>query len=114
MRGWNYAMKNDFRMDAIRKAGMHGVTARQVGPLHLSSCESPGKKASTSSCTRSDEALQKCILIGFSDRVGGSTRHAALRTCPWPAGDTGEGKRRKESSLLVAAEIREAEGARAT
>ena len=34
MQAWNYASKNQFRMDALGKLGIHGVTARQVGPLH--------------------------------------------------------------------------------
>ena len=34
MSAWHYASKNEFRMDMLRKLGIHGVTARQVGPLH--------------------------------------------------------------------------------
>ncbi|HLX72031.1 MAG TPA: helicase-related protein, partial [Verrucomicrobiae bacterium] len=33
MRAWTYAFKNQFRLDACRKLGIHAVTARQVGPL---------------------------------------------------------------------------------
>ena len=33
MRAWNYAAKNQFRLDACRRLGIHAVTARQVGPL---------------------------------------------------------------------------------
>jgi ATP-dependent helicase HrpB len=33
IRAWNFAAANQFRMDALRKHGIHGVTARQVGPL---------------------------------------------------------------------------------
>ena len=33
MRAWSYALKNDFRMEACRRLGVHAVTARQVGPL---------------------------------------------------------------------------------
>jgi ATP-dependent helicase HrpB len=33
MRAWTYAAKNNFRLDACRKLGIHAVTARQVGPL---------------------------------------------------------------------------------
>ena len=33
MRAWNYAAKNDFRIEACRRLGIHSVTARQVGPL---------------------------------------------------------------------------------
>ena len=33
MRAWNYAAKNQFRLEACRRLGIHAVTARQVGPL---------------------------------------------------------------------------------
>src|SRR5437588_12501999 len=33
MRAWLFAAQNHFRMDALRGAGMHGVTARQLGPM---------------------------------------------------------------------------------
>ena len=33
MRAWNYAARNEFRLDSCRKLGVHMVTARQVGPL---------------------------------------------------------------------------------
>ena len=33
MSAWNYASQNQFKMDVLRKFGIHGVTARQVGPL---------------------------------------------------------------------------------
>src|SRR5437016_13357165 len=32
IRAWNYASTNQLRIDALRKAGIHGLTARQVGP----------------------------------------------------------------------------------
>ena len=34
MRAWSYAAQNQFRIEALRRLGIHGVTARQVGPLH--------------------------------------------------------------------------------
>ena len=33
MRAWTYAVENQFGMDALGRMGIHGVTARQVGPL---------------------------------------------------------------------------------
>ncbi len=70
MRAWTYASKNQFRLDACRKLGIHAVTARQVGPLlehFLRIAEREGLDAQPREVK--DEALQKCILIGFSDRV---------------------------------------------
>src|SRR5262249_16974562 len=34
MRAWEYASRSLFRMDALRGAGINGIAARQVGPLH--------------------------------------------------------------------------------
>ena len=70
MRAWNYAANNQFRLDACRKLGIHAVTARQVGPLleqFLRIAKDEG--LDTKPREIKDEALQKCILIGFSDRV---------------------------------------------
>ena len=62
-----------------------------------SSSTSPSAKGWTSpSRDVPDEALQKCILIGFCDRVARrlDRGHAALRTGAWPARGAGAGKRR--------------------
>ena len=34
MRAWEYAAQHQFDIDALRKVGIHGITARQVAPLH--------------------------------------------------------------------------------
>src|SRR6059036_1072849 len=34
MRAWNYAARNHFQMEALRRLGIHGGTAREVGPVH--------------------------------------------------------------------------------
>ncbi|HKI69184.1 MAG TPA: helicase-related protein, partial [Verrucomicrobiae bacterium] len=70
MRAWNYAANNQFRLDACRKLGIHAVTARQVGPLFEQFLRiAEGEKLDVKQREVKDEALQKCILIGFSDRV---------------------------------------------
>jgi len=59
-----------------------------------------------------DEALQKCILIGFSDRVARRLDQGTLR-CELVHGRRGLLAREsvvQHSSLLVAAEVREIEG----
>ena len=69
MRVWTYAAKNQFRLDACRRLGIHAVTARQVGPLldqFIRIAEREGLDVKPREVK--DEALQKCILIGFSDR----------------------------------------------
>ena len=113
MRAWNYATENDFRMDVLRAAGIHGVTARQVGPLHeqfLRIAKDEGLDIRPRDAGQ--EALQKCILIGFSDRVARRLDEGTLR-CEIVHGRRGTLAREsvvKESALLVAAEIREVGG----
>jgi len=80
MRAWNYAAQNQFRLDACRKLGIHAVTARQVGPLleqFLRIAKAEG--LDTKPREVKDEALQKCILIGFSDRVARRLDQGTLR-----------------------------------
>ncbi len=112
MRAWSYAAKNQFRVDACRKLGIHAVTARQVGPLleqFLRIAEKEGLDATPREVK--DEALQKCILIGFSDRVARRIDQGTLR-CDLVHNRRGVLARESsvgKSELLVAAEIREVE-----
>jgi ATP-dependent helicase HrpB len=112
MRAWKYAANNQFRLDASRRLGIHAVTARQVGPLfeqflHIAKDEGLdiGRREIK------DEALQKCILIGFSDRVARRLDQGTLR-CELVHDRRGVLAREsvvQHSPLLVAAEIREIE-----
>ncbi len=113
MRAWNYALKNQFRLDACRKLGIHSVTAKQVGPLleqFLRIAKAEG--LDTQPREVKDEALQKCILIGFSDRVARRVDGGTLR-CEIVHERKGVLARESivhQSTLLVAAEIREIQG----
>jgi ATP-dependent helicase HrpB len=113
MRAWNYAAKNQFRMDASRRLGIHAVTSRQVGPLFeqfLRIAKDEG--LDTQPREIKDEELQKCILIGFSDRVGRRLDQGTLR-CELVHNRRGVLAREsvvQHSPLFVAAEIREVEG----
>ena len=113
MRAWNYAAKNQFRVEACRRLGIHAVTARQVGPLFeqfLRIAKSEG--LDTQPREIKDEALQKCILIGFSDRVARRLDQGTLR-CELVHNRRGVLAREsavQHSPLFVAAEIREVEG----
>jgi ATP-dependent RNA helicase HrpB len=113
MRAWNYAAKNQFRLDACRKLGIHAVTARQVGPLleqFLHIARDEGLDATPREVM--DEALQKCILIGFSDRVAHRLDQGTLR-CELVHNRRGVLAREsvvQHSPLFVAAEVREIEG----
>ncbi|HUC85727.1 MAG TPA: ATP-dependent helicase C-terminal domain-containing protein, partial [Candidatus Acidoferrales bacterium] len=113
MRAWSFAVNNQFRMEACRKLGIHAVTARQVGPLleqFLGIAKDEGLDTRPNEVK--DEALQKCILIGFSDRVARRLDQGTLR-CELVHGRRGllaRESRVQHSPLLVAAEIREVEG----
>lgn len=113
MRAWEFAAKNDFRMDACRRAGIHAVTARQVGPLHeqfLRIAEKEGLDVSPRPAP--EDALRKCILIGFSDRVARRADAGTLR-CELVHGRKGVLAREsvvRQNPLIVAAEVREVEG----
>ncbi|HWW03627.1 MAG TPA: ATP-dependent helicase HrpB [Candidatus Acidoferrum sp.] len=113
MRAWNYASKKDFRLDACRRLGIHMVTARQVGPLFQQFLEIARREGLAAEPREvPDEALQKCILLGFSDRVARRVDAGTLR-CDLVHGRRGTLAREsaiQNSTLLVAAEVREVEG----
>jgi len=112
MRAWSFAFNNQFRLDACRKLGIHAVTAKQVGPLFdqfLRIAKDEGLDTQPNEVK--DEALQKCILIGFSDRVTRRMDQGTLR-CELVHGRRGVLAREskvQQSPLLVVAEIREVE-----
>ena len=112
MRAWNFAARNQFRLEACRRPGIHAVTAKQVGPLFeqfLRIAKDEG--LDTQPREVKDEALQKCILIGFSDRVARRLDQGTLR-CELVHGRRGVLAREsvvQQSPLFVAAEVREIE-----
>jgi ATP-dependent helicase HrpB len=113
IRAWIYAAKNQFRIEACRKLGIHAVTTRQVGPLldqFLRIAEREGLDVTPREIK--DEALQKCVLIGFSDRVAHRLDQGTLR-CELVHGRRGVLAREsvvQHSPLFVAAEVRDVEG----
>ena len=113
MRAWTYAVKNNFRPDSCRQLGIHMVTARQVGPLFdqfLRIAKDEG--LDTAPREVKDDALQKCILIGFSDRVARRLDQGTLR-CELVHGRRGLLAREssvQHTPLFVAVEVREIEG----
>jgi ATP-dependent helicase HrpB len=112
MRAWNYAANNQFRLDACRKLGIHAVTARQVGPLLEQFLRIAGKEGlDVKPREVKDEALQKCILIGFSDRVARRLDQGTLR-CELVHNRRGVLAREsvvQHSPLFATAEVREIE-----
>jgi ATP-dependent helicase HrpB len=112
MRAWNYASKNQFRVDACRRLGIHAVTARQVGPLLDQFLRIAGREGLDAAPREvKDEALQKCILIGFSDRVARRLDQGTLR-CELVHNRRGVLAREsgvQHAELFVTSEIREVE-----
>jgi ATP-dependent helicase HrpB len=113
MRAWSYVKKNDYRLDACRKLGIHAVTARQVAPLleqFLRIAEREGLDVRARAMD--DAALQKCILAGFSDHLARRMDSGTLR-CDLVHGRCGTLAREstaQHATLFVAAEVREVEG----
>jgi len=113
MRAWEYAAGNQFRLDTLRSAGIHAVTARQVGPLHeqfLRIAQEEGLDVKPRAA--SHESLRKCVLIGFSDRVARRLDDATLR-CELVHSRRGTLAREsvvRDSPLFVAAEVQELGG----
>ena len=113
MRAWKHAAQNDFRLETCRKFGVHALAARQVEPLlehFLAIAEREGLNVKPGELR--DEALQKCILIGFSDRLARRLDEGTLR-CDLVHGRRGTLAREsvvQHSPILVAAEVREIEG----
>ncbi len=110
MRAWNYAAQQNFQLDACKRLGIHAMTARQVGPLRQQFLRIAAREdLDVTPREVPDEALQKCLLIGFSDRVARRLDQGTLR-CELVHGRTGVLAREsavRHSPLIAVAEIRE-------
>jgi ATP-dependent helicase HrpB len=110
MRAWNHAATSNFALGDCKRLGIHAVTARQVGPL-LEQFLRIAKREGLDTEPRParEEALQKCILIGFSDRVARRLDSGTLR-CELVHGRRGVLAREsvvQHAPILVPAEVRE-------
>jgi ATP-dependent helicase HrpB len=112
MRAWHQVSANDFQPEACRRIGVHAAVARQVGPLFEQFLELARREGLDATRREvPDKALQKCILLGFSDRVARRLDSGMLR-CELVHGRRGMLAREsvvQNSPLLVAAEVREVE-----
>lgn len=113
IRAWTWAAARDFRMEDCVRAGLHAATARQVGPLFeqfLGIARKEGMDVRPRE--KHGEALRKCLLVAFPDRVARRLDGGTLR-CEMTRGRRGTLARESEvrgSPLLVAAEAREVGG----
>jgi len=110
MRAWRYADRNGYSLDRCRRLGIHAQSARQVGPLFeqfLGIARREGLDVSEKRVA--NDAIQRCILLGFSDHVARRLDAGTLR-CELVHGRRGLLAREsmvQNALLLVAAEVRE-------
>lgn len=113
MRAWEYARQHDFQPEVCRRLGVHATAARQVGPL-LQQFLDTAQREGLDTAPRGvrGDALRRCILIGFSDRVARRLDRTSPR-CDLVHGRRGTLAREstvRTATLLVAAEVQEVEG----
>ncbi len=112
MRAWRFAQGRGFDMQKCRPLGIHAGSAREVaGTLEQLLRLSERAGLDVSEKPASSEAIQRCILAGFSDQLARRVDHGTLR-CRLVHNRTGELVRDsivRKSMLFVAGEIREVE-----
>jgi ATP-dependent helicase HrpB len=114
MRAWRYAERCGYNVERCRQIGIHAQTARQVGPLleqFLQIAEREGLNAAGTAAPTTNDAIQRCVLLGFSDHVARRLDAGTLR-CALVHGRRGVLARESvvTAPLLVAAEVAEVQG----
>jgi len=114
MRAWRYAEQNGFHLDRCRRMGIHAQAARQVGPLFeqfLRIAAEEGLDISPKPLSQEAKAaVQRCVLLGFSDQLARRVDEGALR-CELVHGRRGVLARESvvKAPLFVVSEAREVE-----
>jgi ATP-dependent helicase HrpB len=112
MRAWRYAQQNHFDPQRCGALGIHGGAAREVaGTLEQLLRIAERAALDVSDKPAKAEAIQRCVLTGFSDQLARRIDRGTLR-CRLIHQRSGELAREsvvREGDLLVAAEIREVE-----
>ncbi|MGA2138665.1 MAG: ATP-dependent helicase HrpB [Verrucomicrobiia bacterium] len=110
MRAWRYADRNGFNLERCRRVGIHAQAARQVGPLFEQFLDIAKRESLDVSEKRAaGDAIQRCVLLGFSDHVAHRLDAGTLR-CDLVHGRRGVLAREsvvQNAPLLVTTEIRE-------
>ncbi|MSR64166.1 MAG: ATP-dependent RNA helicase [Verrucomicrobiae bacterium] len=113
MRAWRYADRNGYNVQRCRELGIHAQSARQVGPLFEQFLSIAGREGlDVSEKPSPTEALQKCLLVGFSDHLARRMDAGTLR-CELVHGRRGvlvRDSAAQKAPLFVVAEMREIEG----
>ena len=80
MRAWRYADRNGYNLDRCRQVGVHAQAARQVGPLFEQFLDIAKREGLDISEKRAaPDAIQRCVLLGFSDHVARRLDEGTLR-----------------------------------
>jgi len=80
MRAWRYADRNGYNLDRCRQVGVHAQAARQVGPLFEQFLDIAKREGLDVSEKRAaPDAIQRCVLLGFSDHVARRLDEGTLR-----------------------------------
>jgi ATP-dependent helicase HrpB len=111
MRAWRYAEINKYEADRCRRIGIHALAARQVGPLFEQFLKTAADEGlDTSEKPVDNAAVQRCVLVGFSDHLAKRLDAGSLR-CELVHGRRGVLARESvvRSPLFVASEVREVE-----
>jgi ATP-dependent helicase HrpB len=112
MRAWCYAERNGYHSERCRRLGIHAPAARQVGPLFeqfLRIAAAEGLDVSEQPVAQ--DAVQRCVLVGFSDYLA-KRLDAVSRRCELVHARRGVLAREsvvQKASLFVASEVREVE-----
>ncbi|MDA0751033.1 MAG: ATP-dependent helicase HrpB [Verrucomicrobia bacterium] len=110
MRAWSFASRNNFQFQACKNLGIHAQSARQVKPLlehFLRIAKREGLHVEPKPVD--DEIIQKCMLLGFSDRLARRLDKGTLR-CELVHGRKGVLARESvvhHADMMVVADIRE-------
>ena len=110
MKAWSHAANHRFNIDECRKLGIHAQAARQVGPLFQQFLDiAKREKLSVHEEPATDEALQKAIILGFSDRIARRMDSGTLR-CEMVHGRKGTLARESQvhhADLIAVSEVSE-------
>jgi ATP-dependent helicase HrpB len=112
MRAWRYAERNGYQIERCRRRGVHAQAARQVGPLfeqflRIAAAEGLDTSEKPVNCS----AVQRCVLVGFSDHLAKRLEPGSLR-CELVHGRRGVLASEsvvQRAPLFVVAEVREVE-----
>jgi ATP-dependent helicase HrpB len=112
MRAWRFAQGRQFDPQRCRPLGIHAGSAREVaGTLDQLLRLSERAGLDVAEKPAGSEAIQRCVLVGFSDQLARRIDQGTLR-CRLVHNRTGELVRDsavRKSALFVAGEIREVE-----